>query len=371
MTIIDTFQTLYKKTSTGAVQTWKIWVEDAEVVTEHGQLDGKHQVDRVLATPKNVGRSNATTAEQQAILDARYKWEHKAKSGYVTTAAAALAGETHELIEGGVLPMLAHKFSEQSAKIRYPAAVQGKLDGHRCLAITNDDGTVTLWSRTRKEITGVPHVARAVEGLELAPGTVLDGELYNHDYRDRFEALTHFIRQQTPTAGHEIVHYHVYDIAGPGTFGERSTRLSDLLLLQVDPLVNVLTRVVTDEADLMEAFSDFVADGYEGAIVRNLSSPYVNKRSYDLQKLKSTEDEEWRVVCVEEGKGRMAGRAIFVCDSPAGRFNVKMAGALDSLNKYFEDPSLAVGKLLTVRFQSLTAAGIPRFPIGVRFREDA
>ncbi len=366
----DTLPVLYKLTSTGAIQQWRIWTEGPDIVTEHGQRDGKKQVDRVRAEPKNVGRSNATTAESQAVADAKAKWEHKAKSGYVLTAEAARAGDTHELIEGGVLPMLAHTYAKQKDKLRYPAAVQAKLDGHRCLAIVGETG-VTLWSRTRKPIVSMPHIARAVAGLELPVGTVLDGELYRHDYRDRFEDLTSLIRPEYAKPGHEVVQYHVYDVAGPGTFGERHSNLRGWLDGEGDPLILVDCRTVANEEELMEAFADYVADGYEGAIVRNLAGRYVNKRSTDLLKVKEMEDGEFKITGVEEGVGRMAGRAIFVCQSTGGEFRVKMAGSLDSLNQYFADPSLAIGRLLTVKYQSLTAAGLPRFPVGLRLREDA
>lgn len=370
-----TLPTLYKKTSTGAVQTWRIWTEDDMVVTEHGQLDGKKQVDRVLAVAKNVGRSNATTPETQAIADAQSKWEHKAKAGYVLTAAAALAGETHELIEGGVLPMLAESYAKRGDRIRFPAAVQPKLDGHRCLAIVGEDG-VTLWSRTRKPIVSMPHINAAVLEMRFAPGVVLDGELYNHAYRDRFEELTSLIRPDYAKPGHGVVEYHVYDLAvclnGKHLpFAERNQDLVAMLFPADGPLVLVETRTVADPDALMETFADFVADGYEGAIVRNLAGLYVNKRTDDLQKVKDMLDSEFPIKRVEEGKGRMAGRAVFVCTTPTGEeFNVKMAGSLDSLNQYFDDPTLAIGKLLTVKYQSLTAAGVPRFPVGLRLRED-
>ncbi len=366
------FPILYKKTSTGAIQTWRIWTEGARYFTEHGQLGGQLQrTPGALSEPKNVGRSNATTAEQQATADALSKWEKKSKSGYTLTAGEARAGEVNEeFVEGGIFPMLAQSYSKHGAKIVFPCAVQAKLDGHRCIAVVNGDGTVGLWSRTRKPITGVPHIARAIEGLNLRPGTMLDGELYNHEYRDNFEELTHFIRQQTPAPGHEVVHYHVYDLAGSGPFTDRLLALGRLAC-GAPPLVLVDTKTVQDEAELMEAFAEYTANGYEGAIARNLRGLYVNKRSYDLQKVKEFEDAEFTVLSVENGIGKMENCAIFVCASPAGEFRAKMMGSLDSLAVYLKDPSLAVGKQLTVKFHGLTNSGLPRFPIGVRFRQDA
>jgi DNA ligase-1 len=57
---------------------------------------------------------------------------------------------------------------------------------------------------------------------------------------------------------------------------------------------------------------------------------------------------------------------------PDGReFNAKMAGNTAELKKAWENPKLWVGKMLTVQFQNYTPAGIPRFPVGLRLREEA
>src|SRR5271168_1368993 len=141
---------LYKKTSTGAIQFWKIQVEGNEITTLYGQVDTDSPqctVD-VIKEGKNAGQSNETSAAQQAEREAKAKWTKQLKKGYVKTQAEAEAGTTDEIIEGGILPMLAHKFKEQCHKIKYPCLGQPKLDGIRCIAIKKDDD-VTLWSRTR------------------------------------------------------------------------------------------------------------------------------------------------------------------------------------------------------------------------------
>jgi DNA ligase-1 len=366
--------TLYKKTSTGATQMWQIEVEDSTIVTTYGQVEGKLQVSRdVITEGKNIGRSNETSPAEQALSEAQSQWEKKLKNkGYVQTIEAAVAGESDAaFVAGGIVPMLAHSFDKQGHKITYPAFTQPKLDGHRCIAMVTD-GVVTLWTRSRKPITGVPHIVTALEAMDLPDGTVLDGELYNHDYRDRFEELTSFIKRPKPKPGHEVVQYHVYDMVTDRSF---SLRHVDLLALQralpeQSPIVVVDTILVADEAGAMEAFNNYIEQGYEGSMLRNADSLYVNKRSYDLQKVKSQLDDEWVVVDVESGRGKMDGLAIFVCALPSGRtFRVKMKGALADLRKYVDDPSLAVGRELTVQYQNFTADGVPRFPIGLRFRD--
>jgi len=409
--------TLYKITSFGALQEWSVYVEGNRYWTCHGQTGGTIQRSAsTVCTGKNAGRANATTGCQQAELEAAALHTKKLKKDY-TQDPNVVAGQTSELIEGGILPMLAHKFGEHGDKLKYPCFVQPKLDGHRCISWGPD-----LWSRTRKKITGCPHVVEDIELLDRVTQVPLDGELYNHEYRNRFEELTHFIRQTTPKRPDcEVVQYHIYDACMPGTFRERLAYLDSILEIDDDTLHEtqstgciklVETREVQNEDELMLAFEDFLAQGYEGAIARNADGLYVNKRSYDLLKIKKFDDAEFLCVGVEEGKGKMAGHAIFVCQLPGsyekfkssgevpwfGRiivtcnldaeslrilpdmdlntndkislFKAKMKGDHAALAKYVEHPELVVGKLVTVKYQGLTNKnGVPRFPVALRIRE--
>ena len=91
--------------------------------------------------------------------------------------------------------------------------------------------------------------------------------------------------------------------------------------------------------------------------------------------MKVFQDAEFRVVGVEEGKGKLAGHVgAFVCeiDDEHGKrtFKAKAKGEQDSLRKYFENPSLWEGKLLTVEFLNYTRKNrVPRHGVGIRFRD--
>lgn len=377
---IKNFPMLFKKASGGADQQWSIRTEDNVIITRWGQVGGAIQEARdVIKEGKNIGKKNETTPIQQAQLEAEAIHTKKLKKGYVKSLSAAKAGKVDKIIEGGVNPMLAHKFSEQGHKIRFPAFVQPKFDGHRCI-VTVNDGKATMWTRTRKPITGLPHIIVAIEQVVAKMTTkniIFDGELYNHDYRERFEELSSFIRSPEPKEGHEVVQYHIYDLADfelPGADKTQANRTG--VLASIAPsfppaLVAVETRSVSSKEELDEAFGEFMEQGYEGLIVRNLTAPYVGKRSYDLQKVKEFDDAEFKVIGVEEGRGKLAGKAIFVLEHEGRPFRAKMKGKLEDLAKYVKDPSLAVGKMLTVRYFGISNANqVPRFPVGIRFRED-
>lgn len=377
--------TLYKKSSTGAIQQWDIeattWSSPGDPVwgvirTRHGQVGGKIQeTEDVIKTGKNPGKKNATTASQQAELEAQAKWEKQLKKGYVKTIEEAQSGAVDAIIEGGISPMLAHRFDEQGHKIVYPAFAQPKFDGHRCIAVVKD-GKASLWTRTRKPITGLPHIIATIEDwarFEQIEDIILDGELYNHAYRSNFEELTSFIRTPDAKPGHEVVQYHIYDLATDDPQSERIEELRNFFARNrwKDTLVFVETVQVADEDELMLIFENFLAGGYEGLMIRNASGKYLNKRSYDLQKVKEFVDDEFTVIGVEEGRGKLAGHAIFVCTTESGNeFRVKMKGETSELKKYWENPKLAVGRKLTVKYQGMTKYEIPRFPVALRFKEE-
>lgn len=388
--------TLFKKTSTGAIQFWDIEVIELEtclcppphvlapevptrglvgvIITRFGQVGttSPQETRDVVASGKNPGKKNETTPFQQAEAEAKAKWEKQKKKGYVESKEAAEKDELDALIEGGIVPMLAHKFAEQGHKIKYPAYVQPKLDGIRCIAILKD-GKCTLWSRTRKPITGVPHIQREIES-NFTEDLVLDGELYNHDLKANFEKIVSMVRQEEPAKGHEIVQYHVYDMVNEDFFAKRSNDLFNLLSdtsKTLQYLRYVPTSPVKCDEDVTEAFEKAKAAGFEGAMLRNAISNYVNKRSYDLQKVKEFDDAEFPIVGVEEGRGKLAGHAIFVCRTGSGKeFLAKMRGETSKLKEFFDNRTLWNGKLLTVQYQGLTGKeGVPRFPVGVAIRD--
>ena len=379
-TATNALPALYSRNSDGSIQIWDIAVQDCQIIKTYGVLDGKMQTSfDTIAQGKNLGKANETTAAQQAVLEALAQWEKKLKSGYVRDVVSARAGAVDAgFVTGGIEPMLAHKFADHAAKISYPAYVQPKLDGIRCIAVVAD-GVCRLWTRTRKPITGVPHIIAAIERWAAVRrrnvwGTVIfDGELYNHAYKNNFEQIVSYVRQVKPKPGHEVVQYHVYDIADTSTnadFAARTGKLSGANIGVEPSLVTVQTDEVHDDAELLDAFNAFRAAGYEGAMVRNAAGAYENKRSYNLQKIKEMDDAEFEVVDVERGRGRMSDCGIFVCKTKDNtEFSCKMEGSLEALKQYVENKNLAVGKLLTVRYQGLTNGGVPRFPIGVTLRD--
>lgn len=364
-------QILFSKNNDGTLQQWEIFVQKNVIITKFGRVGGQIQETKdEIKEGKNIGRSNQTTAEDQANKEAQSRWEKKLKSKYVKTQEEALNGNVDiDFVEGGLSPMLAHKFRDHGEKITYSCYGQPKLDGTRTIAMINN-GKCSLWSRTRKPITGVPHIIDKLEISLPKQDLVLDGELYCHKLKQSFEEIVSFVRCKEPKPGHEIIEYHVYDLIDDNlTFKERTEKIQNIRFAS-NKIVKVETRLVNNVEELMDYFNVCRNAGYEGCMARNSQSLYKHARSYDLQKIKEMDDSEYEIVGVEAGRGRMAECGIFVCKTRSGnQFNCKSEGSLDLLKKYLSNPESVIGKMLTVRYQGLTNGGVPRFPIGVCVRD--
>jgi DNA ligase 1 len=380
--------TLYKKTSTGAIQWWDIAVEVAEgggvIITRYGQVGtpNPQETRDYVTVGKNIGKTNETSPLQQAFAEAKAKHEMQRKKGYVDSQEKAEAGELDELVQGGILPMLAHDFSKHGHKIVYPVYAQPKLDGMRCY-IRVEKGKASLWSRQRNPIIAAPHIIEELEGMFTGYGYgdhEFDGELYNHDMKNDFERFMSLVRQKDePHPDHRLIQFHAYDLPMPDTpFWLRNERLATYFIHKefgkgASAFRYVDTFLIENETGVIEALTLARLRGYEGLILRNSDGLYVNKRSYDLQKVKEFDDGEFRIIGITEGRGKLAGHAAtFVCVMPDTdqTFEAKMTGDTGRLKNFWNDHSLWQGKMLTVKYQGLTGKnGVPRFPVGVTFRD--
>lgn len=369
--------TLFKVGSGGKTHSWRIWVEQdtacALIITEHGQVDGKMQLaSETIWQGKNIGKANETTPYEQACSEAQSKWAKKKDKSYVEDVNRAVAKETDAA--GGIDPMLAHVFAEQGKKINFPCAVQPKLDGIRCIAVY-EGGEVSLWSRSRKPITSVPHILTTLKRV-LSPfgdeRIVLDGELYNHKFKDNFEHIVHLVKQQTqPDQNYKDVEYHIYDFVSSEGFETRNLRLKTIFDPTFGPFEGIELVETAHAKSLAEAtvlFEKYLKLGYEGAMLRNFGTGYENKRSYNLQKMKLSLDSDYPIIGIDEGSGKLEGKVgAFVCQLPSGaEFRATPAVTEDQKKLFFENHSLWLGKLAVVAYQNLTSAGVPRFPRVVR-----
>ena len=135
-------------------------------------------------------------------------------------------------------PMLAYPVSAKPIDYNKPVFIQPKLDGVRCVIQAEftdvfKDMKVKAYSRTGKEWKNINHIlVSLVPFFDKHPNVILDGELYNHDFKDDFEQIISMVRKTKPTdedilKSAQNVQFHCYDIIDETlTFEERNYFIS-------------------------------------------------------------------------------------------------------------------------------------------------
>ena len=273
--------------------------------------------------------------------------------------------------------MLAYKVDSKPVDWTKKVYMQPKLDGVRCVIQLNDKGEVHAYSRTGKPWLNINHILENLKPFfDTYEDAILDGELYNHDLRDDFEKIISLVRKQKPTTddraeSKKLVQFHCYDYAnGSENYSTRQYNLRNEFT--EDCLYSYCVRYVPTyivhkyEEALNLHYDAFIADGYEGSILR-LDGPYQCKRSYNLQKFKDFHDTEATIIGYVDGKGKREGTlgkflmrdddgVEFGCP-PGKGYNYKMlADMLTNIHNY-------IGKRATFTYFERTKAGSYRHPL--------
>jgi len=278
---------IYKKDSKGKIRVLHVFTEGSTLVQESGIVDGKLVQHPSECAGKNIGKSNETTPEEQALSEAMSKIETKMTEGYFNSIEDAEEKGGEKVI----LPMLAKSYEKEIEKVDWKKAVfiQPKLDGMRCLAILKD-GEVTLISRKGKIIDTVPHINNALVELSKTTNVVLDGELYAHG--KTFQENMRLLKKNRGLETEEIL-YHIYDTVSDQSYINRYDIIKNVVeQLEVNAFetlkVELVSTAFIDNVSKVKDFhSLFLGQGYEGSIIRHGSSGYdINKRSSSLLKVK-------------------------------------------------------------------------------------
>lgn len=201
-----------------------------------------------------------------------------------------------------------------------------------------------------------------IEGLPEFP---LDGELFAG--RGRFQHAVSVARRMDKGDGWSSLAYVIFDApALAHGFEGRIKHLEDHFGARPWPQAKVLEhRVCTGHDDLHAELRRVEGLGGEGVMLRRPGSRYVAGRSDTLLKVKSFLDTEARVVGHQAGTGKHKGRLGALLVELADGTPFKVGTGLSDAER---GAPPQVGDIVTVRYQELTDAGVPRFPsyIGVR-----
>lgn len=362
---------LYKQDSKGKIRTFQMEISGGSYRTITGLIDGaKVTTEWTVCKPKNVGRSNATTAEQQAISETNAKYTKKRDSEHYCDDIEDAMESQHKYFS----PMLAEKAVDVKWEMvdGEEVILDPKLDGMRMVS----QPTVFHSRKGKPVLAGTQINNNLQQFFTDNPTITLDGELYNHEYHADFQALMSVFRKEKPSDIElaemmEIAEYHVYDMfdtANPDmTALERKLWLdANLKPLMVDKVFVVEWKLVRTVADYQAQLDKNLEDGYEGSIVRIPFARYVNKRAKSLIKIKIFDDAEFIIKEIVAGKGNRANIAgsvdVWVNGAVVG---CGIRGNRDYFKALLDDAERYVGCKATVRYFGLTNDGKLRFPVVV------
>jgi len=356
------YPTLYHIDENDNIRVWWMEQEGDKYRTVSGIEDGQLVISEwKLTKAKNVGRANATTAEEQAASEIESQYTKKRDRKYHDSKETISEGS--KIIE----PMLAEKYKGWDKSWNYVYS-NPKLDGIRCIATRYG-----LFSRQGKPIVSVPHIIRALEPVfEINPNLVLDGELYNHDLKENFNELVSLARQSKPTQAdwdksEQMIQYHIYDAISSSNFSDRYTFVENEVVNYLSSFCihKVEAKCIENQEQLDAEYAELLSAGYEGQMIR-INMPYQQKRSKFLLKRKEFLDEEFEVLDILEGQGNWSGYAKSVrCKTSEGViFNAGIKGTQEFTRNLLLTNK---PKTATIRYQNKTPDGSLRFPVAVAF----
>lgn len=398
-------QELYKVSeSTKKMQVWKGWTEGSEVFCEWGELGGKMQQKVYTANPKNIGRSNETSANQQAKieLDAMYQSQMDNKHYKLSQIDAIESSQVCRI------PRKITNYKDRFNKMANTLLTSVKLNGSRACVV---DGL--LYSKIgRQEEIKVDHLREAVNKL----GNInFDAEVYAHGLslqrirsawlkpvktdkeiikiaNDRSKKNKSDVKFKTLPQALEYLEYnpnedapklkfHVFDIPDD-TDKPFKDRLEDLYYLQsvviscgLESLFEfIYPKQTCSHEERMTLLEEVYSQGYEGLVHYEPLGIYeYGKRSTNTAKSKPRVDGEARVVSVTKDKN---GEGVLHCVASDKLDNVtfkcKMKVERRDGNRYerdYDSMLLLVGKWVTFSYEELSDAGIPTKPVSECERE--
>ena len=342
-----TLPRLFKPTKTGKIQICDISVSGAVVSTTFGQLDGKLQTSTDTCSPKNVGRSNSTTAEQQAILEAQAKFAKKIKSGY-----------SQELTETPTvqLPQKVKVYQDNKHLVSYPCYATPKYNGLNGTYWLLPDKTLKLTSRGGDELPPIPHLEPTIlKMLEHFKTTCINGELYISG--ESLQNITSAVKKPKELSKSLIfIPFELPLVSAP-----YKDKVS--LLIKYIPIVHI-----TREETLEEFFTATVEAGYEGIVIYNTDSIYqFNQRSSTVLKYKPVADAEYKILSYSTDRN---GHPVFTCETQDGKqFKVKPKGTNEERKQIIADfDSLYKNNYYKIEYEMLSDSGIPLKGVGIGLR---
>jgi hypothetical protein len=283
--------------------------------------------------------------------------------------------------------MLCTPFDEKLiAKFKWPALVQLKMDGMRFNAIVKD-GKCEFRSRNGKEINLLGNLEQEFISLANGVNMVFDGELLvevEGNIQDRQTGngiLNKAVKGTISAAEAASVSATIWDVINYDTFKSGKGKIVYQVRfsqLESMPLPNkirlVESKVVASFEEAEEIFKEYLAQGQEGIILKDLSGVWEDKRVKTQVKFKAELDCDLKIVAIQEGTpgSKYEGMiGAYICESADGVIKVDVGSGLSDDDRKNRD---VVGKILAVvynaRIKNKQGEESLFLPRAVEIRED-
>lgn len=287
--------------------------------------------------------------------------------------------------------MLAKSYDPKRIKDWSNVTIEPKLDGVRVVITIDHKDHITYYSRNGRTLDMFTHLSKTVRKLadKLADldqsyrfGVMFDGEMVADSAK--FGDISGAIHRKDHVATYARFHcFHAmplnrFDLAEDNVPAlQRTIQLAKCLVrLEQDLIRYNEPRYVTCDKDVDQLYARFRSKNLEGAMVKDLSKPWVGKRSFAWMKMKPEETEDIIVSSLKRGTGKYAGTlGALICHRvlKGGKLGarVQVSGMTDAQRDvWWSYPKRIVGKMIEVAFHEATEIGKLRHPRFVRVRDD-
>lgn len=351
--------TLFKTNKNGSIQQWSVSTFEDTYTVQFGQVDGALQTVTTTCTGKHLGKSNETSASQQAELEAAALVAKKLKSGYSTDSSAPVTVS---------LAMKVKSYQDQLHNVKFPAFSSSKLNGVNGM-YKRVNGTLSLYSRGGELYPPIPHLEPLVhQAMDLFNSNELNGELYIHGFA--LQDITSAVVK--PNDNSHLLSFCIFDIAdSTEQFYERAMLMHSYSNFDTtihSTVVVIYNITCLSTAQLEEHFEECTNFGYEGTVVKNKSALYKhNVRSSDMFKYKKAQSAEFLIVGYELDKRKHPVFHLNTHTTPPLTFKAKPVGTQAFVESI--DPQSYIGKWYTVEYETLSNKGVPLKPIFIGLRD--
>lgn len=339
---------LYILTNQNKKKFWEIYInemdKDIYIITKYGIVDGKHIIHKRLIKP-----SKTKSALKIAETKLKSQWNKKKKIGYLENDPI----RKNKFIK----PMGSYRYEDYKKKIIYPAYIQPKLDGVRCISNKNK-----LYSKNNKEFLHLKHIEDELKRINKTNNIYLDGELYSHELKlHEITSITlkKYIKNENRT---KEIYYYIFDMFDLSnmdiTFKERY-KILNKIIPKLNYIKIVPCNIVKSNDEIQINNLRYIENGYEGSIIRNMNGKYIlNKKSFNVLSTKQFKKKIFEILDIE-----MKGTIIFKLKCGKNRYFY--SGIIGKLNnKKYNNYKKYIGRKAIVKFIEVNTDGcVIRNPI--------